>query len=74
MRHHVTYKRAQQYIDPQNTSPVPVHGDGAPTSKTDGLFTIQWSTDTVEGTTLEKTHVYTVLPKALLHKPAFAKA
>jgi hypothetical protein len=66
MRHHVTYKRIEQYVDPQNTSPMSVHGDGAPTNKTDGLFTIQWSIDTVEGTTLEKANIYTVVQKQFL--------
>ena len=67
MRHHCTYKRIERYVHPQNSSPVSIHGDGAPTNKTDSLFTIQWSTDTVSGTTLEKTNIFTVLPKGILH-------
>jgi hypothetical protein len=66
MRNHVTYTRIQQYIDPQHTQPVSVHGDGAPTNKTDGIFTIQWSIDTVAGTTLEKTNIFTVVQKQFL--------
>lgn len=40
-----------------------LHGDGAPTTKTEGLFTISWSSDHATGNTSQTRNVYAVLPK-----------
>ena len=44
-----------------------VHGDGAPTHKTDGLLTISWSSKAVRNkATLVNHFVFTVVKKKLI--------
>ena len=49
------------YVDKDNTIPLGFHGDKAPTSKNDGLFTISWSSQTVIGETRATKLIFTVV-------------
>ena len=40
-----------------------LHGDGAPTTKTEGLFTISWNSAHATGNTSQTRNVYAMLPK-----------
>jgi hypothetical protein len=41
-----------------------IHGDGAPTNKIDGLFTISWSSQTAVGPTIKTKLIFTVVRKS----------
>ena len=51
-------------IDPSDTAPLAVHADGAPTNKADGVFTINWGSQTAEGPTIQKKLVFTCVKKS----------
>ena len=53
----------RQYIDTSRSLAITLHGDGAPTTKADGLFTISWSSLHASGSTRETKNVFTVLRK-----------
>lgn len=51
-------------IDPKLDLALGLHGDGAPTHKTEGLFTINWNSLHGEGSTEHTRHVCAVLKKS----------
>jgi hypothetical protein len=63
---HVIYEKNIERIDVHKSIPCTLHGDGAPTTKVDGLFSISWSSLLGTGTTIETRHVFTVLQKSMM--------
>jgi len=53
-------------IDVQRSIPCSIHGDGAPTSKVECLFSISWSSLLGQGCTKETRHVFTVIQKSCM--------
>lgn len=51
-------------LDLQRSIPCSIHGDGAPTTKVESLFTISWSSFLGRGSTKETRHVFTVIQKS----------
>ena len=64
MRGHVLYSKNADRIDPVKSLACGMHGDGAPTTKVDGLFTISWNSLHGEGSTQETRQVFTVMKKS----------
>ena len=61
----ILYTANAAYLDdPEHTLGLGIHGDGAPTHKTDGLFTISWGSLTAGGSTIQQRFVYTVVRKS----------
>ena len=58
------YRRIEEYIDTNRTLACGLHGDGAPTSKTQGLFTVAWNSYHTRGTTRATRNVYSVIRKS----------
>ena len=54
MRDSVLYKPFAAMIDEEKTIPGGIRADGAPTTKVDGLFTINWASQMAEGPTIKK--------------------
>jgi len=54
----------EERLDLERSIPCSIHGDGAPTTKTEGLFTISWSSMLGKGTTKDTRHVFTVIQKS----------
>ena len=63
MKGHVVYQRIAHLIDPTKHLALGFHGDGAPTSKTQSLFTISFNSLTGQGSTRKTRLVYTVVRK-----------
>ena len=57
MKDQVVYTAHRKLIDPARTLAITVHGDGAATTKADGLFTISWSSLHSSGTTQETKNI-----------------
>ncbi len=57
------YEANERHIDPSRSLAVTIHGDGAPTTKADGLFTISWSSLHASGNTRQTKNVFTVIRK-----------
>ena len=51
-------------IDPNKTFPAWIHGDGAPTNKVQGLFTISWGVVLARGSTATSRFIYTVMKES----------
>ena len=64
IRHHIIYKAIEVKVDPEHTLGLGLHGDGAPTNKTQSLFTIAWNSIHGRGTTRETRYVFTVVKKS----------
>ena len=63
MRGHILYEANTKHIDRDVSIIVKIHADAAPTTKVDGMLTISWSSLHGSGTTREKKHVFTTIPK-----------
>ena len=64
IRGHDVYKKGKAHIDKHRSIPVGLHGDGAPTTKVDGLFTISWNSIIGKGSTELTRQVFTVVRKS----------
>ena len=53
----------EMYINASRSLAITIHGDGAPTTKADGLFTISWSSLHASGSTRHTKNIFTVVRK-----------
>ena len=60
-------------IDPMRTLIFSLHGDGAPTHKTDGVFTFSFGSVTGRGQTREIRQLFTVIRKSCIADGTFAR-
>eukprot|EP00959_Pyramimonas_sp_CCMP1952_P475406 9504166-Pyramimonas_sp.AAC.1 len=67
MREHVIYASSRTHIDHTHSIPLTIHGDGAATHKTDGLFTISWTSLLSKGSTRATHFIFTVVQKSEMH-------
>ena len=51
-------------VDSTRTIPITFHGDGAPTTKVEGLVSLSWGSCLVQGTSKLTRFVYTVVKKS----------
>ena len=63
MKGNEVYKVIQPKPD-RDTLGFGIHGDAAPTHKTDGLFTISWNSVHGTGSTMETRYIYAVVKKS----------
>lgn len=63
MGDHVIVASNRDRLDFQRSIPCTTHGDGAPTNKVEGLFTISWSSMLGLGATKDTRHIFTVIQK-----------
>ena len=63
MLHKPIYTDVKDHIDTNFSIPASFHGDGAPTTKVEGLVTISWGSTIVTGPTKHVRYVYTVVKK-----------
>lgn len=73
MRNTKIFANVKDYIDPSCTLAVKIHCDGAPSTKTDSMMTISWSTLHGTGNTKETRYVYTSVPYSVLGPGALDK-
>ena len=66
MREHILYRAIRDRIDVEKTVALTLHGDGAPTTKIDGLFTVSWASIHVvgSGTIPETRNVFAIVRKS----------
>lgn len=64
LRGHVCVQALGDLIGPK-TVPIAMHGDGAPTHKTEGLFTVSWASNTVKAPTIDSKIIYTCIKKGM---------
>ena len=60
----IVYQKNKSLIDTRRTIPCGAHGDGAPTTKVDGLFSISWNSLLGQGSTEETRQVLTVVKES----------
>jgi hypothetical protein len=65
LKGHVCIEAIADHIGPKAV-PIAIHGDGAPTHKHEGLFTISWSSNTVKSKTLGSKFIFTTVRKGRL--------
>lgn len=53
----------EMHINTSRSLAITIHGDGAPTTKADGLFTISWSSLHASGSTRHTKNIFTVVTK-----------
>ena len=66
LRGHVVFEQSKECIDIGRSVPVGIHGDGAPTTKVDGLFSISWNSILGKGSTEMTRQVFSVVKKSEL--------
>ena len=66
MRDHVVYQNIKDVVDVSKTVALAIHGDGAPTTKIDGLFTISWASvhAVASGSVKETRNVFATVRKS----------
>ena len=64
LKGHPIYEKNKRFINTNSTVGLLLHGDGAPTHKCDGLYTLSFSSATCEGSTKESCYVMTVIKKS----------
>jgi hypothetical protein len=64
MRAHPCFLRNKSHIDTEKSIAIKIHGDGAPTNKVEGLFTVSWSSLHGRGATVLTRQVFAVVPKS----------
>jgi hypothetical protein len=58
------YEHSKHVIDHAKSIALGLHGDGAPTHKCDGLFTIAWNSLTGRGPTRQTRYIFAVIKKS----------
>ena len=61
LKDNVIFTSIRDHIDTEHSVPVSIHGDAAPTTKVDGLYTISWSSPLGKGSTKETRYIYSVI-------------
>ena len=61
---HIIRTSNESRLDVERSIPCSIHGDGAPTTRVEGLFTISWSSMVGQGSTKDTRHVFTVIQKS----------
>ena len=73
MRGTPVYEHNKSVIDHEKSVALGLHGDGAPTHKCDGLFTIAWNSLTGKGPTRRTRYVYAVIKKSDIEDGTLAR-
>ena len=66
LRGHACVEAIREFLGPK-TVPIAMHGDGAATHKTEGLFTVSWASNTVRAPTIESKIIFTTIRKGREH-------
>ena len=64
MKDTILYKPFKAHINTKTTLPGRIHADGAPTTKVDSIFTINWCSQVAEGPTIGKKLIFTCVKKS----------
>ena len=67
IRNSTLFREISAHINPLKSYPCWVHGDGAPTNKVDGLFSISWGSVLARGPTATSRFLYTVIRESDLN-------
>jgi len=66
MKGHILFEKIAGQVDVEKTIALALHGDGAPTTRVEGLFTVSWGSmhAMTSGTIEESRHIFAIVRKS----------